>query len=103
MNIITGHWWEKAVSDMYCINHVLGRSVNTQGSCQALCEAKSESECVGIAFSHKISDSCYLCEDDALSPLNPSKGMGFYRRPGMFKNVFHGCLTESLEDSYLCI
>ena len=101
MNIITEHWWKKDVSDKYCSNHVLPtRSANTQGSCQALCEAKSESECVGIAFSHKIDDSCYLCRDDTLWPLNPSKGMGFYRRPGMFKIYFpwllnfHICVFE---------
>ena len=53
--------------------------------CQALCEAKREEECVGIAYSHDLhySHHCYLCFADIL--LVSDNEFGFYRRPGIFK------------------
>ena len=85
MNIITGHWWEKALSDMYCYNHVHERSVNTQGGCQALCEAKSDLECVGITYSHKVgsTDYCYLCVDDTTE--YSTNEYTFYRKLGILE------------------
>ena len=77
--------WIKAASNKGCFNHVLETSVNTQDGCQALCESKTRSECVGISYSHKIgnTDYCYLCRDDTLTSV--IKEFGFYRRPGTFK------------------
>ena len=77
--------WNKESSNKYCENNVDERSANTQIGCQALCKAKSESECVGIAYSHKIgsTDHCYLCKDDTLR--SAYNDFGFYRRPGIFK------------------
>jgi len=79
-----GHLWTKIASNKGCLNHLLERSVNTQEGCQALCEAKNESECVGITYSHEIgsNDYCYLCKDDKLTSIPSDKGFGFYLRLG---------------------
>ena len=75
------HLWNKEASNKYCPNYVFESSVSTQGDCQALCEAKSESECVGISYSHKrgFTAYCDLCKDDILT--SASDEFGFYRRP----------------------
>ena len=80
--------WNKTASYKYCFSYVLERSTNTLAGCQALCEAKRESECVGISYSHKIgrSDYCYLCKDDKLSSVDSE--YVFYRRPGIFTICF---------------
>ena len=94
--IFTGYLWHKAASNKYCTNYVSESSANTQKGCQGLCEAKSESECVGITYSHKIrfTEYCYLCKDDTLSEFGSGFGSGsefcFYRRTGMFKVCFYG-------------
>ena len=86
--------WIKAASNKGCLNHVLERSVNTQEGCQALCESRTQSECVGISYSHKIrkTDYCYLCRDDTLNSVN--REFGFYRRPGTFKICLLWLITE---------
>ena len=73
---------------MFCIEFENAGSVNTQEACQVLCEAKDESECVGISYSHKIGRvlSCYLCKADRLRPAGNE--YGFYRRTGIFKTYF---------------
>ena len=77
-----------------CPNHEILNAVWTQEDCQGLCEAKSESECVGIAFSHKTGEIlCYLCKDDTIA--SAGNGYGFYRRPGNLKYFLYGWLTES--------
>ena len=80
--------WNISASNKGCINYVFTRSVNTQRGCQALCEGKSESECVGINYSHKTryKHSCYLCKDDTLQTAYYE--FGFYQRPGIFKICF---------------
>ena len=78
--------WNKAASDSTCPNYEVGSPAHTQKECQVLCEAKSESECVGISYSHKtgIDNWCYLCKDDTLRPVVGTE-FGFYRRRGIFR------------------
>ena len=88
--------WNKAASDSYCPNHeIFGSNVtqqmvaNTQKDCQVRCEAKSESECVGISYSNYIGKAniCVLCMDDTL--ISANNEFDFYRRPGIFR-IFYG-------------
>ena len=77
-----GILWSEEEADAWCPSNVIDRSINTQGECQALCEAKSGSECVGITYSHKVGNThfCYMCTDDTTAySLNK---FAFYRRPG---------------------
>ena len=86
--------WSKAASDSFCPNHDGGRHAHTQKDCQDLCEAKSESECVGISYSSYIGKAnfCVLCMDDTL--ISANNEYDFYRRPGIFR-IFCGLLTET--------
>ena len=81
--------WSKEKAGVLCPNHTLDRSIKTQEGCQALCEAKSESQCVGIVYSHDggSADYCFLCTNDTTE--HASKEYGFYRRPGISKIVSH--------------
>ena len=83
-----GNFWALEASDVWCPNYAMDRSVNTQGGCQALCEAKSELDCVGIVYSHKVgnTDYCYLCTNDMIE--YSGNEFGFYRRPGKMGIVF---------------
>ena len=93
MNIVTENLWSQEVAGKYCPYHDLKHFL-TPGECQALCEAKSILECVGIAYSldsHGVGcdDHCYLCDSDILFDITTScTGTGFYRRPGIIKIVF---------------
>ena len=82
--------WTVEAPDWFCRNHALcHRCVNTQEGCQALCEAKSELDCVGIVYSHKPpADYCYMCRDDVLTYDALRQQYGFYRRPGKMGIVF---------------
>ena len=80
--------WIKEQGDVWCPNMIEERSFHTQAGCQAICESKRGSECVGIVYSHKLGvvDYCLLCMDDKMEySIN---GFGFYRRPGIFDIVF---------------
>ena len=87
MTIFTAYLWSKAAADKYCPYHDW-EAVRTQGQCQALCEAKSLVECVGIAYSDDIGyeNHCYLCANDTL--WDTTNGTGFYLRPGIFEVTF---------------
>ena len=88
--------WTKIASNKGCLNNVLEGPVNTQEDCQALCEAKSDTECVGITYSHEIGSNhyCHLCKDDKLTSDSSGTGFGFYLRlGGIFRICFHGSLT----------
>ena len=92
--------WNKAASDSYCPNmlpsNVTQQMVaNTQKDCQVLCEAKSESECVGISYSKYIGSAniCILCMDDTL--ISANNVLDFYRRPGMFR-IFLWLINRNL-------
>ena len=94
--IIFTDFWSKEAANTWCPNSVVDRSINTQGGCQALCEAKSRLECVGISYSHKggSTDYCYLCNDDTTeSSVNE---FGFYRRPGISEIAFSWSKPSSL-------
>ena len=66
--------------------------MKTQVECQALCEAITRLNCVGIAYSHSaVGKECYLCKDDALR--ESGNGEGFYRRPGKFMPYSHEAIT----------
>ena len=93
MNIFPARflWKEEEASRAKCFFHVLKILENWNlRECQALCEAKREEECVGIAYSHNLhySHHCYLCFADIL--LVSDNEFGFYRRPGIFEVYFHG-------------
>ena len=77
-----GVLWSEEEADAWCPSNVIDKSINTQGECQALCEAKSGSECVGITYSHKVGTThfCYMCTDDTTA-YSMNK-FAFYRRPG---------------------
>ena len=87
MTIFTAYLWSKAAADKYCPYHDW-EAVRTQGQCQALCEAKSLVECIGIAYSDDIGyeNHCYLCANDTL--WDTTNGTGFYLRPGIFELTF---------------
>ena len=87
MTIFTAYLWSKAAADKYCPYHDW-EAVRTQGQCQALCEAKSLVECIGIAYSDDIGyeNHCYLCANDTL--WDTTNGTGFYLRPGIFEVTF---------------
>ena len=77
--------WIQEVADVVCPNSLVVGSINTIAGCQALCEAKSGLECVGIAYSkEENTDDCHLCRDDT---TNTMSDFGFYRRPGISKIV----------------
>ena len=80
--------WRKEKSNSWCPNNVVHKPVITQLACQALCEATTRLNCVGIAYSQRTTKGkeCYLCKNDALS--YSGNGEGFYgRRPGIFYTV----------------
>ena len=56
----------------------------SQAECQAKCEKKDVSECVGILYSPKQEKrpQCILCIDDKLTHI--PQGHSFYRRPGNY-------------------
>ena len=87
MNIVTENLWSKEVAGKYCPYHDLKHFL-TPGECQALCEAKSLVECIGIAYSDDIGyeNHCYLCANDTL--WDTTNGRGFYRKPGTFEITF---------------
>ena len=87
MITFTENLWSKEVADKYCPYNDW-EAVSTQGECQALCEAKSLVECIGIAYSHDIGEKkhCFLCKNDTL--WDTTNGRGFYRRPGTFEITF---------------
>ena len=93
MNIFPARflWKEEEASRAKCFFHVLKILENWNlRECQALCEAKREEECVGIAYSHNLhySHHCYLCFADIL--LVSDNEFGFYRRPGIFEICSYG-------------
>ena len=93
MNIFSERfvWKKEEASGFKCFFNVLKMlTINNIRECQALCEAKREEECVGIAYSHNLhySHHCYLCFADIL--LVSDNEFGFYRRPGIFEVYFHG-------------
>ena len=76
--MVTEIWMEEA-AHTWCPNSLAMR-IGYQLSCQALCEAESRFECVGISFSQGY-DYCYLCRDDTTESTRG--GYGFYRRLGI--------------------
>ena len=72
--------WPEEVQDKYCHEYSSYTDVKDQKDCQQRCLAKSK--CVGISYSYKYKEYCYLCDSDKLS-YDEFDHYGFYRRPGM--------------------